>query len=392
MCRNLSLLRCLFFWLAGGLLFSGAATHAAINPDEFLNFTTETVEVTVERVAVAGTAETTQTVTIAARVEDVRSSATGLKIGDRLSISYSHDFKSEQEKEDEMAKRPAGWTGPQNLTAPNAPAPGQRVIAYLSTERDEKTGQIRYFPGASQYSFVPAGWSSECALPLSAPNSFQFAKLPVRIADGDLRNYYARPDLTLDQAQRYQQAMTGTAGVICPTVFAHGCSEATLGDRTTSYTHQEELAFGGTNEQFTAVTPYRIAEGRNFTPKEIETGRAVVIIGQFVVATLSPSESTGKSWSMIGSLIKLNGRPYRVIGTFAEVGEEPGNAIAMIPLTRYLKDFGSKHCSLTIATQVADPKAYRETLAKATAALRAARGLTAKDGNDFEISAGENAH
>ena len=144
---------------------------------------------------------------------------------------------------------------------PEKPEVGTRQIAYLEAVRNNKGDQIRYRPAAHQYSFDPAGWRSEYPLPLSGTNLLQFSRLPTLFGDGDISRFMTRPDITYVLAQHYRQLMAGSCAQVCLTVFDHGGTVASLGAKNTG-NYRSEITFGGTDEHFVAVTPYKIAQGR----------------------------------------------------------------------------------------------------------------------------------
>jgi len=142
------------------------------------------------------------------------------------------------------------------------------------------------------------------------------------------------------------------------------------------------LSFGGTNEHFTTANQFTIESGRNLTAEDVELARPVVVIGQTVVKKLFPAESP------LDKRIKVAGRTYTVIGTFADKGTSFGqdeNGIAMIPITRFLNDYGSEKRSVNIATQAPSQLLYNATMDRAITMMRVARGLRPEQENDFEL-------
>ena len=58
--------------------------------------------------------------------------------------------------------------------------------------------------------------------------------------------------------------------------------------------------------------------------------------------------------SPLGKMIKIGGRTYTVIGTFAEKGTNFGQTqddFVMTPITRFLSDYGASRFSVNLATQ-----------------------------------------
>ncbi|MEJ1974458.1 MAG: FtsX-like permease family protein [Lacunisphaera sp.] len=151
---------------------------------------------------------------------------------------------------------------------------------------------------------------------------------------------------------------------------------------TTGAKTPPSLTFGGSNENFLAANQYSIDQGRNFTPDDVELARPVVIIGQEILAKLFPSEPA------LGKAIKVKDRTYVVIGTFASKGTSFGgnqDDIAIIPVTRFMSDFGAEGRTVNIATQAPDQAHYNQTLDQAVTVMRVVRGMQPENENDFEI-------
>jgi putative ABC transport system permease protein len=173
--------------------------------------------------------------------------------------------------------------------------------------------------------------------------------------------------------------MEDVTDVVCLKVFDRsGPVEATYLNRKTT----PGLTFGGTNEHYLTANQYTIETGRNFTAEDVDLARPVAIIGQDIVSRLFPAENP------LDKLIKVKGRPYRVIGTYATKGNAFGNssdAVVMVPITRFLVDLGSERQTINIATQAPSQERYNETMDKGVTAMRIVRGLGPEQDNDFEI-------
>ena len=224
--------------------------------------------------------------------------------------------------------------------------------------------------------------SIETGLSFLGSNMFQFAKWPTGIqVSGDNREKYEkRRNIKIGEAERYAEIMKGTSGVICFKAFENqNVVQATYGGRKST----PGITFGGTNEFFLQANQYAIDSGRNFTGADNELVRPVAIIGQSIVSKLFPSESP------LGKVIKANGRTYTVVGTFAAKGSMFGQSeddIIMVPITRFLMDFGSEHYSINIATQSPSQLVYNETMGQgALPPWRLVRGLRPEQDNDFEL-------
>ena len=132
--------------------------------------------------------------------------------------------------------------------------------------------------------------SIETGLSFLGSNMFQISKFPTGLTGGgpDRRKIEARRNVTLAQAQRYQQLMESVTDVICLKIFYRdGVVQATYGNRKT----EPGLTFVGSNEHFLAANQFTIDVGRNFTPEDIDLGRPIIIIGQSIVKKLFPAYS-----------------------------------------------------------------------------------------------------
>ena len=223
--------------------------------------------------------------------------------------------------------------------------------------------------------------SIESGLSFLGSNMFQFGKYPTGITnDGNNRRKIdMRRNITLAQAMRYRKLMEDVTDVISLKVpMQNGATQVVYGNRKT----EPGLFFVGTNEHFIDSNQFTIDLGRNLTPEDVDLSRPVVVIGQSVLKKLFPSESP------LGKRVAISGRAYTVVGTFAEKGTSFGqnqDDIAIIPITRFLSEFGTDHSTVNIATQAPSQLVYNETVDKAITAMRIVRGLKPEDENDFEL-------
>jgi putative ABC transport system permease protein len=90
----------------------------------------------------------------------------------------------------------------------------------------------------------------------------------------------------------------------------------------------------------------------------------------------------------LGKSVKILGKTYQVIGTFAERGSSFGRSqddVLMIPITRFVIDFGGARRTVNIAIQAPSQERYNETVDKIITAMRIVRGLRPEQDNDFEL-------
>jgi putative ABC transport system permease protein len=218
--------------------------------------------------------------------------------------------------------------------------------------------------------------SIEGGLSFLGSNLFQFAKYPVMNTSDPDEEFANRRNITLEEAREFERLMGGEANAICFKIFDGG--------KAASYGRQkvQGQTLVGTNEHFLVANSYTLGYGRNLSAEDVDLGRAVVVIGPSIQKKLFPNESP------IGKTIKINEKPYQIIGVFAEKGSSFGQSqddLDIVPITRFLSDFGSANRTVNIAIQSTSQATYNQTLDKAIGAMRAARGLKLSEDNDFEI-------
>jgi putative ABC transport system permease protein len=219
--------------------------------------------------------------------------------------------------------------------------------------------------------------SIESGLSFLGSNLFQFAKYPSINTGGDPEIKYAnRRNINFQQAMEYKRLMEGQAGAICLKVFDGG--------KPASYDRIkiQGLTLVGTNENFLIANSYSLGYGRNLSPEDVELARSVTVVGKRIEKKLFPNQSP------IGKTIKINEKPYLIIGVLAEKGSNFGQSqddLMLVPITRYFSDFGWVNRTINVATQSTSQATYNQTLDKAIGAMRAARGLKLSEENDFAI-------
>jgi putative ABC transport system permease protein len=220
--------------------------------------------------------------------------------------------------------------------------------------------------------------SIETGLSFLGSNMFQFSKWPAITIDGnDWHKYAMRRNITLAQARRYVELMRGASEVICLQASGNPV-QATYGGRKTT----PDVSFWGSDEYNLDANRFTIETGRNFTEADNNLVRPVAIIGQDIVSKLFPSENP------LGKLVKANDRTYEVIGTFAAKGTSFGQSqdnCVVVPVERYLMDFGANNFSIDIATASPSQLLYNDTMDRGIGAMRMARGLRPGQANDFEL-------
>ncbi|HKO58663.1 MAG TPA: ABC transporter permease [Thermoanaerobaculia bacterium] len=218
--------------------------------------------------------------------------------------------------------------------------------------------------------------SIESGLSFLGSNIFQFAKYPTVSTNDPETKFANRKNITIENALAYKRLMDDTANAICFKIFDRG--------KPVSYNRVkvQGMTIVGTNDAFLVANSFSISYGRNLSPEDVDLARNVTVVGADVPKKLFRNETP------IGKTIKLNEKPYQIIGVLEEKGSSFGSSqddLILVPITRFLEDWGRANRTINIATQSTTQATYNQTLDKAIGAMRAARGLKLSQENDFEI-------
>jgi putative ABC transport system permease protein len=152
-----------------------------------------------------------------------------------------------------------------------------------------------------------------------------------------------------------------------------------------------DVKFGATNlfrVHIRAATP-NIADieridaqaGRYFNKSEDESRRNVCFIGADVAEKLFPTSEP------LGQTIRVDGRPYQVIGVGKALGSvfgQPRDMYVAVPLSTFLATYGSRR-SLSISVTSAGPQSYQDAIDEANVVMRTRRKLSPGEKENFGI-------
>src|SRR5215472_7909868 len=93
------------------------------------------------------------------------------------------------------------------------------------------------------------------------------------------------------------------------------------------------------------IENHSMAEGRSYTPGEEERNRTVCYIGADIADRFFGASSGEAGASAIGKTIKIDGRPFEVIGVAKALGSvfgQPRDKFVAIPLSTFMAIYGSR--------------------------------------------------
>ncbi|MEX2344186.1 MAG: ABC transporter permease [Balneolaceae bacterium] len=195
----------------------------------------------------------------------------------------------------------------------------------------------------------------------------------------DWETFRNRENITIEQMERLQDQAADIEGIGLNSNY-----------RTTRVTFKEEetepnINIRGGNEHFLTNNAYDLELGRNFMMEDIDYARAVAIIGADVADALFEVEEP------LGKTIRVEGRPYTVIGVAEAKGNVFGNSLdrfVVIPYSTLAGIYG-KNRNIVIQARAGSIERIQAGIDELTGLLRTIRKVAPGDVNDFEIATNE---
>jgi putative ABC transport system permease protein len=149
-------------------------------------------------------------------------------------------------------------------------------------------------------------------------------------------------------------------------------------------TRTQNVAVFGSDEGFTVIQGGELASGRWFTRAEVTGGDAVVVLRDAI------ADKVFGRVDPLGKLVRVGGRPARVIGIYIQPGNifsPPGSEIgAIVPFRMLDTQFQiDKTNGLWIPVKPKPGVSVSDAQASVTVALRAGRKLRPRDKNTFDL-------
>ncbi|MFZ9499839.1 MAG: ABC transporter permease, partial [Bacteroidia bacterium] len=139
----------------------------------------------------------------------------------------------------------------------------------------------------------------------------------------------------------------------------------------------------GTDDQYLTVGSYTLADGRNFSPLELQNGAPVIILGEEVARKLfSTIKASGRQ-------VSVGSARYRVVGVLASKGSGFGNnadRTALMPLAHIQSAYPSSERSYVVSFTLTDARQLAYAEQEAVGLFRNIRRLSRIDPDNFSIT------
>jgi len=195
----------------------------------------------------------------------------------------------------------------------------------------------------------------------------------------DWERYRNRDDITIEQMERLQN-LSRDASEIGPN-RTYRTTRVTFEDIET----EPNIGIRGGNEFYLDNNAYSLDRGRNILPEDVDYARAVAVIGADVESALFERQEA------LGKTIRIEGRPYTVIGVVEAKGNVFGNTLdrfVVVPYSNLAGIYG-RNQNIGIQVRAGSIENVREAIDEITGVLRVIRNVDPRDENNFEITTNE---
>lgn len=198
--------------------------------------------------------------------------------------------------------------------------------------------------------------------------------------------YFNRPSPNVREFRQLQRLLTAGNNRGVALFAARGGNTLKAGSNSV-----EDVALQGVTFDYRMVSDVPVAEGRYFTPQEMDAARNVAVVGYDIAHNLYPSGSA------VGREFRTHGRRYVIIGVMEREGKKlidtPSNDTnCLVPLGAFTKIFALSNGGMggaqgTIGIKGTDDDPGLLNLeAEVRGAMRNIRGLKPREEDDFALN------
>ncbi|MBM7117323.1 ABC transporter permease [[Archangium] primigenium] len=204
-------------------------------------------------------------------------------------------------------------------------------------------------------------------------NTLYVSKFPW-VMKGDWWQFRNRKNFTLGQVDQIRSQFTYMSG-LAPMV-------ARAGDVSFNGEQLSMVDVTGTTSEYISVASYQVLSGRPLTDGDDAMSRPVAVIGATVAANLFPG-----GLDPIGRTIRIDGRPFQVVGTLAPKGkllDRDQDLTVLVPFKTFYASFGRR--SFSMAISIKSTEDMRKAEDQLVGILRRVRGTPPGQPDDFSIN------
>jgi len=214
----------------------------------------------------------------------------------------------------------------------------------------------------------------EAILNQAGADSFNIQQFPITRSDEEFEKVRSNPRITPNDARAIRRYSELASAVM---LDSGGGGRITYRDKSI-----EQTSITGVTGDYVNFSSYDAERGRLMSPTEVDTARPVAVIGWGTADRLF-----GEDLDPLEKVIQIEGVHFRVVGVSAKRGALLGRSqdeFAVIPLGQFQMIFGSRR-QLSMTVKPKDVAQMSQAIDEATVALRSARRLKPKQGDNFGI-------
>lgn len=188
------------------------------------------------------------------------------------------------------------------------------------------------------------------------------------------------PELNFFEANRFKDYFSIPAKVSISTMITWD-GEAKYASKKTN----PNMVVYGADENYLDLSGYTLAEGRNFTPAEIQSGTNVMIIGPTIRDALFE-----KNQNPLGAEIVVLNNRFRIIGVMEDKGSMGGNSgssrAMLLPVTGAGRFATEQALTYSLEIEINNPAQMEDAMGEATGLMRAIRQDKLGQPDSFQIT------
>lgn len=218
----------------------------------------------------------------------------------------------------------------------------------------------------------------ERRISFSGPSSEERAKATKKSAQREKKSNLGKA-ITYEQARLFKQNFDYPAKV---SIAIRATSNIVV--NTDKKKTSPDIRVFGSDENYAEMNGYKIEFGRNFSAAEVESGAAICILGEAVAQKLFPNNKV----SAIDKMVKVDGRPFRVVGVMEQKSSSAffnAGKMVLTTLNAARAYYGSQETNYNIGVMVAQQKMMAGAEDEAIGAFRPIRKLNYDESNNFFI-------
>lgn len=211
-------------------------------------------------------------------------------------------------------------------------------------------------------------------------NTFQIQKNDMVFGGGMRREDRNRKDLTIEDAYRLKEML--------PQALYVGAEQWQFG-KVAKFGNKEtnpNLAIAGVTLDAMRTNDWNVEYGRDLRQNDINYSANVCLIFQPIVEKLFPSLNP------VGQIIRVDGRPLKVIGVIEKQSSLFGSSrdnYVIVPITTWQAMYGKYSRSVNITVMAKSADQYQSLIEAATGHMRTIRKVAPGAPNDFYIFSNE---